>query len=63
MQAALAVEHWWLGDHNALAVYACAIQQRFDEYLHLRTMYYGREERWQSSPFWQRRQAVQDASD
>lgn len=62
LQAALAIEHWRLGEHNALAGYARSIQTRFDDYLRLHTMYYSREKRWPSSAFWQRRQAVQDVS-
>jgi flavin-dependent dehydrogenase len=54
-QAALAIENWWLGDQNALAEYGRWTHRRFDEYLRLRTMYYGREKRWPSAAFWQRR--------
>ena len=54
--AALAIENWQAGDPTALEQYALWTRTSFDEYLRLRTMYYGREQRWPSAAFWQRRQ-------
>jgi flavin-dependent dehydrogenase len=54
--AAHATENCLLGDPTALNEYARGTQRSFDEYLSMRTVIYGRVQRWASSPFWQRRQ-------
>ncbi len=53
--AAQAIENCLLGDQAALKEYARGIQRSFDKYLSMRTIVYGRERRWTSSVFWQRR--------
>jgi flavin-dependent dehydrogenase len=53
--AAQAIENCLLGDQAALKEYARGIQRSFDKYLSMRTIVYGRERRWTSSAFWQRR--------
>ena len=57
LRAALAIENWCRGDQTALALYALWTRMHFDEYLRLRTMYYGREQRWPAAAFWKHRQA------
>jgi flavin-dependent dehydrogenase len=37
--------------------YAAAARARFDDYVAIRSHFYGVEQRWPDSPFWQRRQA------
>ena len=54
--AANVIESCLLGDLSALEEYARWTQRSFDKYLSIRTVTYGREQRWASSPFWQRRQ-------
>jgi flavin-dependent dehydrogenase len=54
--AARAIKDCLLGDQVALEEYARATQRGFDKYLGTRAAYYGREQRWSSSVFWQRRQ-------
>jgi flavin-dependent dehydrogenase len=58
--AANAIESCLLGDPSALEEYARWTQRSFDKYLSIRTVTYGREQRWASSPFWQRRQNRSD---
>ena len=53
--AARAIEKCLLGDQTALKEYAREIQRSFDKYLSMRTIIYGREQRWAYSAFWQRR--------
>jgi flavin-dependent dehydrogenase len=53
LRAAQAIEHWRPRDQTALGPYARWTRAHFDEYLRLRTMYYGREQRWPSAAFWQ----------
>ena len=60
LRAAQAIENSLRADHSALAEYARWAQASFDEYLRMRTRYYGREQRWPCSTFWQRRQEAQD---
>ncbi len=62
LRAAQAIENYLLADQSALAEYARWAQASFDEYLRMRTMYYGREQRWPCSAFWHRRQEAQDRS-
>jgi flavin-dependent dehydrogenase len=61
-QAARAIENFRLGDQTALEEYALWTQRGFDKYLRMRTGYYGREKRWPSSVFWQRRQRRLDST-
>lgn len=58
--AARAIEACLLGDQTALEEYARGTQRSFDKYLSMRAVYYGREQRWSSSVFWQRRQNEPD---
>jgi flavin-dependent dehydrogenase len=44
-----------LGDRSGPAAYAEASAARFRRYLDRRNLYYLREQRWRSSPFWRRR--------
>jgi flavin-dependent dehydrogenase len=55
LDAAAAIEGWLGGDTAALARYAARLERRFTAYLGTRAFYYGREMRWPTSPFWQRR--------
>jgi flavin-dependent dehydrogenase len=59
--AAHAIENCLLDDDPAV-LEECAreTQRSFDKYLSVRAMYYGRERRWSSSVFWQRRQNESD---
>jgi flavin-dependent dehydrogenase len=58
--AARAIQDCLLGDQAALKEYARGTQRSFDKYLSMRTIIYGREQRWASSAFWQRRQDESD---
>lgn len=58
--AARAIEDCLLGDQTALEEYACRTQRSFDKYLSMRAAFYGREQRWSASAFWQRRQNEPD---
>jgi len=58
--AARAIQDCLLGDQAALKEYARGIQSSFDKYLSMRTIICGREQRWASSAFWQRRQDESD---
>jgi len=58
--AAHAIENYLLGDQAALEEYAHGTQRSFDKYLSTRAVYYGWEQRWSSSAFWQRRQNEPD---
>jgi flavin-dependent dehydrogenase len=58
--AARAIENCLLGDRTALEEYARGTQRTFDKYLSMQAAYYGREQRWSSSAFWQRRQNEPD---
>jgi flavin-dependent dehydrogenase len=58
--AARTIENCLLGDQTALEQYTRRTQRSFDKYLSTRVVYYGREQRWSSSAFWQRRQNVPD---
>jgi flavin-dependent dehydrogenase len=53
--AARAIENCLVGDQTALGEYAREIQKRFGQYLSMRAVHYGQEQRWSSSAFWQRR--------
>jgi flavin-dependent dehydrogenase len=46
------------GEDTALADYDIRANDAFREYSRLRAVYYGREQRWPQSDFWQRRHAV-----
>jgi flavin-dependent dehydrogenase len=54
--AARAIEDRQFGHRTALQEYARRTQRDFDTYLSMRAAIYGRERRWSSSVFWQRRQ-------
>jgi hypothetical protein len=58
--AARTIENSLLGDRTALKEYARGIQRGFDKYLSMRAITYGRERRWTSSAFWQRRHNESD---
>ncbi len=58
--AARAIENCLQGDQTALKEYARGTQRSFDKYLSMRTVIYGREQRWTSSAFWQRRHNESD---
>lgn len=55
LRAAESIHAHWQGDDAALTDYANAVDQRFEDYLRSRGRYYGREQRWSHSAFWQRR--------
>lgn len=55
LRAAAAIHELLLGDKTALEEYALAEVRSFEEYLKMRTVYYGREQRWPMSKFWRRR--------
>ncbi|MFC0401396.1 FAD-dependent oxidoreductase [Paraburkholderia rhizosphaerae] len=55
LDAAAAIEASLGGNDTALAHYAARIERGFTSYLGTRAFYYGRERRWPTSPFWQRR--------
>jgi flavin-dependent dehydrogenase len=59
--ASRTIENYLLGDQTALKEYARGIQRGFDKYLSMRAITYGRERRWTSSAFWQRRHNESDA--
>lgn len=44
---------------NAIDTYEQDIWKIFDQYLNIRQQYYQQETRWEQSPFWQRRRALQ----
>ena len=51
----LAADRRLTGDTGAVDAYATTMETTFRDYLRLRAYYYGREDRWPASPFWQRR--------
>lgn len=55
INAARAIQNYFAGDDTALQDYAVEVQREFDNYLLMRSEYYGRETRWPHSIFWQRR--------
>jgi len=58
--AARAIQDSQFGHQTALEEYSRETPRRFDKYLSMRAIYYGRERRWSSSAFWQRRQNAPD---
>jgi flavin-dependent dehydrogenase len=54
-EAAGAIEALFAGDRAAIARYATARRAELDEYLAMRSSYYGMEKRWPGSLFWRRR--------
>src|SRR5262245_17466293 len=55
LRAAAAIEAHLAGGESALAGYAHAVKESFDDYLRARKTFYSRENRWPYSAFWQRR--------
>jgi flavin-dependent dehydrogenase len=55
LRAASSIVKRLLGDRTAFEEYALWNERNFDEYLRMRAVYYGREQRWPSSAFWRRR--------
>lgn len=53
--AAYAIGDYFKGSASGLEKYEALLAREFEEYLGVRADYYGRERRWQDSPFWQRR--------
>ena len=60
LRAAKSIQAHWQGDAAALADYAQAVAQRFENYLRAHDRYYGREQRWPHSAFWRRRHTNSD---
>jgi flavin-dependent dehydrogenase len=54
--AARTIKDCQLGGQSALEEYALRARRDFETYLNMRAAVYGRERRWPSSAFWQRRQ-------
>jgi flavin-dependent dehydrogenase len=55
IDAASAIRRHFAGNTQAITEYAESIADNYDAYLTTRTRYYAMEQRWPSSPFWQRR--------
>ncbi len=55
IMASYAIADYFKGSSSSLEKYEAILAKEFEEYLSTRTDYYGRERRWASSPFWQRR--------
>jgi flavin-dependent dehydrogenase len=55
LRAAETVQRYFLGDYQALEVYARSIDDMFIRYLLNMRFYYSQEARWSSYPFWRRR--------
>jgi len=55
IMASYAIADYFKGSSSSLEKYEAILAKEFEEYLSTRTDYYGRERRWESSPFWQRR--------
>jgi flavin-dependent dehydrogenase len=58
MRAGEALNSRFAGDLAAMCEYDIEANDVFRKYLRLRAIYYGREQRWPQSDFWQRRHAV-----
>jgi flavin-dependent dehydrogenase len=56
--ASFAILDYFKGNRAGLARYAAALAREYESYLETRLDYYGREQRWPHSPFWQRRHPV-----
>ncbi|NET55645.1 MAG: NAD(P)/FAD-dependent oxidoreductase [Symploca sp. SIO2E6] len=56
LKAAQAIASYFQGDSRGLQEYESLIASRFDNYLTQRNYFYKMEQRWPTSPFWQRRQ-------
>ena len=56
LQAAEAIAAVLEGDTQRLDEYRSSVVARFDNYLSVRNYFYGLEQRWPNSPFWNRRQ-------
>jgi len=54
--AARSICRYLRGHSNALTEYADFVEREYNKYLDSRAGYYGLEQRWTDSPFWQRRQ-------
>ncbi len=57
--AATAIQAFLRGEQAAFEQYTHRIEQMYTDYLLNRTAYYTMEQRWPTSPFWQRRFAAQ----
>ncbi|MFK0731035.1 MAG: tryptophan 7-halogenase, partial [Gloeotrichia echinulata HAB0833] len=55
IKAALAINHSFEGDRDALVVYESQMMHQFEVYLQDRCKYYAQETRWTKSPFWKSR--------
>lgn len=53
--AALAADLQLRQDASGIAAYHKDLRQHFQQYLQIRTSFYSREQRWETSPFWIRR--------
>jgi flavin-dependent dehydrogenase len=58
IDAASAIRRHLAGSAEAIAEYAQSIADNYDAYLTTRGLYYAMEQRWPSSPFWQRRSVI-----
>lgn len=58
--ASYAVADHFKGETSGLEKYAALIAREFEDYLTARADFYGRERRWQDSPFWRRRHPLGD---
>ncbi|MDY7003169.1 MAG: FAD-dependent oxidoreductase [Cyanobacteriota bacterium] len=56
LKAGKAIASYLHGDSGGLEEYESLIASRFDNYLTQRNYFYQMEQRWPTSPFWQRRQ-------
>ncbi|NEO54432.1 MAG: NAD(P)/FAD-dependent oxidoreductase [Okeania sp. SIO3B5] len=56
LKAGKAIASYLHGDSRGLEEYESLISSRFDNYLTQRNYFYQMEQRWPTSPFWQRRQ-------
>jgi len=57
LSAARCIHDYFGGRESALQDYAVGVSTDFERYLHMRTAFYSREQRWPRSVFWQRRHA------
>lgn len=62
LRAPESVEAHLAGERAALTRYALEVKEGFDNFLRLRRAYYGREQRWPNSVFWQRRRSAPPAA-
>lgn len=55
LHATEAIEQYFIGNRSAFQDYAVVVERDFGSYLSMRGAFYGREQRWPQSIFWQRR--------